>query len=93
MHTLALGMPGGWEWLIIGAIGLLLFGKRLPEVGRALGQGIVEFKKGVKSVETDIDEASSKPDKPASAELPESEKWSESERTIAQGERSPDASS
>ena len=46
LYTLAWGMPGLPEWIIIGAIGLLLFGKRLPEVGRSLGKGI----------EDDIDE-------------------------------------
>ena len=51
---LAIGMPGGFEWLIIAGIGLLIFGKRLPEVGRSLGKGIVEFKKGLKGVEDEI---------------------------------------
>jgi sec-independent protein translocase protein TatA len=41
-------MPMGAEWLVIAALGLLIFGKRLPEVGRSLGRGIVEFKKGIK---------------------------------------------
>jgi TatA/E family protein of Tat protein translocase len=50
----ALTMPGFSEWLIIAAIGLLLFGKRLPEVGRSLGKGIVEFKKGLKGIEDDV---------------------------------------
>jgi sec-independent protein translocase protein TatA len=53
-YTLALGMPGLTEWIIIGALGLLIFGKRLPEVGRSLGKGIVEFKKGLKSVEDEV---------------------------------------
>ena len=57
-HVLAIQMPGLGEWLVIAAIGLLLFGKRLPEVGRSLGKGIVEFKKGLKGVEEDIDTAS-----------------------------------
>lgn len=62
MTTLALGMPGGWEWLIIGAIGLLLFGRRLPEVGRGLGRSIVEFRKGIKGIEDEIEaESRSKP--------------------------------
>ena len=55
IFTLAWGMPGLPEWIIIGVIGLLLFGKRLPEVGRSLGKGIVEFKKGLKGIEDDID--------------------------------------
>jgi sec-independent protein translocase protein TatA len=56
----AFGMPGGAEWILIAAFGLLIFGKRLPEVGRSLGKGIVEFKKGLKGVEDEIDEQSNK---------------------------------
>ena len=37
----------------VGAIILLLFGNRLPSLMRSLGQGIVEFKKGVKGIEDD----------------------------------------
>lgn len=40
-----------WELLIILAIGLLLFGGRLPSVGRNIGKSIVEFKKGLKDVQ------------------------------------------
>src|SRR5262249_6184257 len=47
-----LGMP---EIIVLGIIGVLLFGRRLPEVGRYLGKGIVEFKKGVKGLEDEID--------------------------------------
>ena len=33
-HTLAfLGLPGGAEWIVLLVLGLLLFGRRLPEVG------------------------------------------------------------
>lgn len=46
---------GPWEIGIAMVLGVLLFGKRLPEVGRSLGKGIVEFKKGLKGVEDDID--------------------------------------
>ena len=55
-YTLAIGMPGLTEWIIIGALGLLIFGKRLPEVGRSLGKGIVEFKKGLKGIEEDVEQ-------------------------------------
>lgn len=51
------GLPGGMEWIIILVIGLLLFGRRLPEVGRSLGQGIVEFKKGLKGVADEVEKA------------------------------------
>jgi sec-independent protein translocase protein TatA len=57
-NTLAfLGHLGGWEILILAALGLLIFGRRLPEVGRSLGKGIVEFKKGLQGVEDEIDKA------------------------------------
>src|ERR1700737_3375726 len=45
--------------LCLAVIGILLFGKRLPEVGRSLGKGIVEFKKGLKGLEDEVDTGSS----------------------------------
>ena len=54
------GMPGGIEWIIILIVALLIFGKRLPEVMRSMGRGIVEFKKGVKGVEDDVEDAAEK---------------------------------
>jgi len=41
-------------------IGLLLFGRRLPEVGRGLGKSIVEFRKGIQGIEDEIEDASKK---------------------------------
>ncbi len=57
METLSFFMPGPWEIIIILVVALLLFGRRLPEVGRSLGKGIVEFKKGLKGVEDEIEKA------------------------------------
>src|SRR5215212_8278681 len=54
-------IPSGGQWIIIAVFGLLLFGKRLPEVGRSLGKGIVEFKKGIKGIEDEVEVASSAP--------------------------------
>jgi sec-independent protein translocase protein TatA len=54
---LALHLPFMDEWGVILVIGLLLFGKRLPEVGRSIGKGIVEFKKGLAGIEDEIDQA------------------------------------
>lgn len=39
---------GGYEWIIILVVALLLFGHRIPGMARSLGSGIVEFKKGLK---------------------------------------------
>lgn len=61
MSTLGFILPGQWEWVIILVIGLLLFGRRLPEVGRSLGRSIVEFKRGVKGIQDEIDSESSRP--------------------------------
>ncbi len=43
-----------WHMLFFGLIALLLFGKRLPEVGRSLGKGIAEFKKGLHDVQREL---------------------------------------
>ena len=43
--------------IVILAIAVLLFGKRLPEVGRSLGKGLMEFKKGLGSIESEIEAA------------------------------------
>lgn len=58
-YTLAIfGLPGGTEWIAIGVIALLLFGRRLPDVARSVGKSIVEFKKGLRDVKNDIDHQS-----------------------------------
>jgi sec-independent protein translocase protein TatA len=62
--------PSTGEWIIIAAFGLLLFGKRLPEVGRSLGKGIVEFKKGLKGVEDEVEDASNRPAAKTTQNLP-----------------------
>jgi sec-independent protein translocase protein TatA len=66
------------HWLIVAAIVFLLFGNRLPSVMRSLGQGVVEFKKGLQGIEDDvkssannsnrIEEPSTKPHATADAE-------------------------
>lgn len=40
--------------VILLIVGVLLFGRRLPEIGRHLGKGIVEFKKGLHGLEDEI---------------------------------------
>jgi sec-independent protein translocase protein TatA len=38
---------GSTELMIVGLIGLLLFGNRLPSVMRDLGRSLTEFKRGM----------------------------------------------
>jgi sec-independent protein translocase protein TatA len=52
---------GPQEMLILLIIGILLFGRKLPEVGRYLGKGIVEFKKGIKGLEDEYDASATVP--------------------------------
>ncbi len=54
------GMPGGIEWIIILIVALLIFGKRLPEVMKSLGKGVVEFKKGIRGIEDEVEDSTSK---------------------------------
>lgn len=56
---------GPQELIIILVIGVLLFGRKLPEVGRYLGKGIVEFKKGMRGLEDEIDTPTSTTAAPA----------------------------
>ncbi len=53
--TFAVFGLGPTEMIVLAVLGVLLFGRKLPEVGRYLGKGIVEFKKGVKGLEDEVD--------------------------------------
>ena len=47
-------MPGGWEWLIIIVVLVVLFGaKRLPEMARSVGQSARVFKGEMKGLRDD----------------------------------------
>jgi sec-independent protein translocase protein TatA len=59
---------GTWELVIVGFIVLILFGSRLPGVMRSLGQGVVEFKKGVQGIDDDKQTAKQEPAEPEKAE-------------------------
>jgi sec-independent protein translocase protein TatA len=43
------GAPGPWEWILIGLAIVIFFGAaKLPKLGKGLGEGIRNFKKGLK---------------------------------------------
>lgn len=51
-----MGSIGGFEWVIIIMVVLLLFGaKRIPDLARGLGQGIKEFRKASDDIKKEID--------------------------------------
>jgi sec-independent protein translocase protein TatA len=52
------GNIGFTEILLLFLVALLLFGaKRLPEIGKSLGNGIREFKKATKEVQREVSAA------------------------------------
>ena len=54
---------GHWEIIAILMLALLIFGgKKLPELARSVGKSISQFKKGIKEIEKDVDEAGEPPD-------------------------------
>jgi sec-independent protein translocase protein TatA len=52
-----MGLPGGSEWIVILIVALLVFGPRLPSVMRNVGKSVVEFKKGLRNVEDEVEDA------------------------------------
>ena len=61
-----LGLP---EMIVIGIVALLVFGSRLPEVGRSLGRGLMEFKKGLGGIKGDLDAVNDDADRRVDDEL------------------------
>ena len=58
-----IGMPGLWEWVLIGLAVMLLFGaSKLPKLGKGLGEGIRNFKKGLKGEDEEGELAKESPD-------------------------------
>ncbi len=49
-----MGTLSVWHMLFIAVVALLFFGNRLPSVMRSLGQGVVEFKKGLQGIDDDV---------------------------------------
>jgi sec-independent protein translocase protein TatA len=56
---------GPGEMIVVMIVAVVLFGKRLPEVGRSLGKGIVEFKKGLRGIEDELHSSVNTPEKPS----------------------------
>ncbi|MBO0698258.1 MAG: twin-arginine translocase TatA/TatE family subunit [Zavarzinella sp.] len=43
------------EIMVLCILGVLLFGRNLPSIGRSLGKTVTEFKRGVKGLEDDME--------------------------------------
>lgn len=75
-----MGSIGMTEILVIALIAVLLFGAgRIADIGKGLGQGIKNFKEGIK--DADDDKESEKAEKPAKADKADkSEKAAKTEK-------------
>jgi sec-independent protein translocase protein TatA len=82
---LFLGNLNWVEVLVILFVGLLIFGSRLPEVGRSLGRGLLEFKKGLRGVQDQMNEIERESDRQVEAEL----RSREQERQAARSDAAP----
>ena len=51
---LSIGPP---EMIVILVMALLLFGRRLPEVGRTVGRSLVQFRREMSNIEQELDRA------------------------------------
>ena len=56
-NIIALGLPGGPEWILIVLVIIIFFGaKKIPEIARGFGKGIREFKDATKEIKTEIED-------------------------------------
>lgn len=75
-----MGSIGAPELIVIALIALLLFGAgRIADIGKGLGQGIKNFKQGIKEGDEDNDDAED--EKPAKKAVSKSEKSEKSEKS------------
>ncbi len=57
MHLLAflgIGGVGSFELIMIAVVAVLLFGSKLPEVARSVGQSYTQFRRGLNDIQSSI---------------------------------------
>jgi sec-independent protein translocase protein TatA len=68
---------GPSEMVILGIVAVLLFGKRLPEVGRTVGKGLSELRKGMRGIEQEIYGAVNDNTKPTARRTPPPQRYND----------------
>ena len=48
-------MPSTGEWMVLLVLGLLIFGRRLPEVGRSVARTLTQFRRGLNDFKREMD--------------------------------------
>src|SRR5205085_4408077 len=66
-NFIGLGLP---EIIVLAILGVLLFGRKLPEISKYLGKSIIEFKKGMRGLEDNLDDHAVSPGGPAAYSQP-----------------------
>jgi sec-independent protein translocase protein TatA len=82
-----LGVP---ELVVLAILGVLLVGRKLPEITKYLGKSIIEFKKGMKGLEDNIDDYGSA-HAPAASHVAPSEAIRPPQRVVATAPKFEDA--
>lgn len=75
---------GPLEIGVILLLGLLLFGRKLPEVGRNVGRSIIEFKRGLRDVSNEMEAESRRDDERRREESRTQSLSSSDSRTVSQ---------
>lgn len=57
MHPLFAFLDNPLMLLVLGAIAVMLFGERLPEVARSFGKGLMDIKSGIRGIQREIEDA------------------------------------
>ncbi|MBX2844904.1 MAG: twin-arginine translocase TatA/TatE family subunit [Saprospiraceae bacterium] len=66
MELLLVGLPGGWEWILLFMAVLLLFGgRKIPELMRGVGKGIREFNTARNQVKEELEKGMEESDSEA----------------------------
>jgi sec-independent protein translocase protein TatA len=60
-NTIIAGFLGGYEWIVIVLVVILLFGgRKIPELAKGLGKGIKEFRSASKELKDEIKDPETK---------------------------------
>lgn len=59
---------GPGEMVLLGIIAVLLFGQRLPEVGRSLGKSLMELRKSFDGIQNELRSAMNDSPRPAASQ-------------------------
>lgn len=54
--------------IVLGVVAVLIFGRRLPEIAKALGKSLTEFKKGAHGLESGFDDIANPSSPPPAAQ-------------------------